>query len=107
MGEHIGLFQSMEKLALRLVARGSNGKLDASLSVHLFRLDAYHVNADRQDPLKIHKHIGPVEASCLDNVINKRGAVVQLGQLRFRLFQRMRIDPLFAQSMWRWPTARP
>src|SRR5438034_1264276 len=62
MGEHIGLFQSMEKLALRLVARGSNGKLDASLSVHLFRLDADHVHSDRQNLLEIHKHVGPIKA---------------------------------------------
>src|SRR6266699_3292370 len=33
MREHIGLFQSMEKLALRLVARGTNRKLDASIIV--------------------------------------------------------------------------
>src|SRR2546430_11418260 len=78
MGEHIGLFQSMEKLALRLVARGSNGKLDASLSVHLFRLDADHVHSDRQNLLEIHKHVGPIKAFRIDNRVNKGGALVKL-----------------------------
>src|SRR5205085_6096532 len=80
MREHVGFFQSVKKLDPRFITGSSDSKLHACLSVHLFRLDAYHVNADRQDPLKIHKHIGPVEASCLDNVINKRGAKLQLDQ---------------------------
>src|ERR1700741_542443 len=79
MRKRAGLLQCPQEFLLLLLTRSTYGEFDGGLAVHLFGLDAQYPHSAWQDHFEIHEHTRPIEATRVQDRVDKCRPVVEFG----------------------------